>query len=274
LQNSANTFAGQIDNPQLFEFIKTIRDEHKTWISSFASAQDITDSLRHQFAFLLKASLADRMRLKEQDVSDELKGLRGRALRLALERPPGWEHRLFSQLLNNAINDHADLRLDFEKKFVVGKGRHVGPTDTQWMLEMMAETWPIVEQLGQLIDHDFRDAIGPPGNIGKIRYVADRLAKIHLVALEWSQEVRRTYAHRIMIEAKEGLAEMTTDIVQKIEQIAGEFNKQLSDVEQKIERGEKIEIKLMLSLRLNGLEKFKSGMQLLQARIERGEHLR
>jgi hypothetical protein len=95
-KNPENKFNDCVDNPKLFDFIKTIRDVHKVWMVPFEHAQDIVSALRSKFAYQLKVSLDHTRRLEDHPSQEDLVGLVGAAYRIALERPKGWEYRLFS----------------------------------------------------------------------------------------------------------------------------------------------------------------------------------
>src|SRR5215212_5539692 len=112
-------YSGRVDSVRLFEFVQQVRSEHRVWTQEFGRAQDIVAALRVQLAHLTADGLRWRLRLQGR-TQRELKGLRGEALRLALERPEVWETRLFGQVLSDEIEASEDLLREHRLGILLG----------------------------------------------------------------------------------------------------------------------------------------------------------
>ena len=90
-------YSGVVDTPRVFEFIDSFRRGGEIWTFEFATAEDILNTLRNQFAYLVQ----DALELRQRAISQEnlLTELEGDALMLALRRDQYWEIRLFATVL-------------------------------------------------------------------------------------------------------------------------------------------------------------------------------
>lgn len=89
-------------------------DSGETWVLRFETAQDICAALRVQLAYLFAGALQLRLRTSAVAGSALIASLRGRALRLAIERPPYWEYLLFAEALSDEHQKYGDLRRDWD----------------------------------------------------------------------------------------------------------------------------------------------------------------
>ena len=95
--NPSGDFSVTVDTPKLFEFVEYVRSQERVWTFPFDTAQDIIEILRLQLAYLFYDALRVRLRLSGAELPRYLELLGPRALKIALERPRAWEHRLFLQ---------------------------------------------------------------------------------------------------------------------------------------------------------------------------------
>jgi hypothetical protein len=273
-KNPDNKFTDCIDNRKLFEFIKTIRDVHKVWMVPFERAQDIVSALRSQFAYQLKASLDHKRRLEEHPAQKQLDGLIGQAYRVALEQPKGWEYKLFSELLNVEITRLAKKRRDYENQFVLGSGHRVNAqTFAAWSADRFAELHKMGPLFTQVINVDFKEAIGPsgsPGDIGKIRDAVRHLGEIYEYAIDWIQDLRRANFSAELKEVQPAFSKFPTDFINKIELLAKELARVLEGADEKIMRGENVTFELHLDLKADGIDEFKEALELALRRVKRG----
>ena len=82
-------YSGVVDTPRVFEFIDSFYGSGEVWTFSFASSDDILNTLRHQLAYLVQDSLCLRQMARDQDRL--LEELKGEALMVALRREEYWE---------------------------------------------------------------------------------------------------------------------------------------------------------------------------------------
>jgi hypothetical protein len=165
----------------------------EVWIFPFDTAQDIFNTLRRQFAYLFMDALELRRKATTHALSRSLRQLDGKALRIAVERPRGWEYLLFSTVLENELENVKDQRRDWQYGFVLGNGASLGPIEA---MNAITESFDQVLQMAKIITnlHEtaLTSAIGPDGvsgNPDEIVYVAKRLVEVYKHVLEWKLSV-------------------------------------------------------------------------------------
>lgn len=79
--NPESDFRSVVDSTKLFEFVSSLRDLAGVWVFPFETAQEITDTLRQQFAYLFMDALQLRTKLKSTGLPGTLSQLQGEALK-------------------------------------------------------------------------------------------------------------------------------------------------------------------------------------------------
>ena len=89
--NPEADYSSVVDTPRIFEFVDSFRRGGEAWTFEFATAKDIVDALRQQFAYLVQDALELRQMARGQDrlVAE----LEGDSLMVALQRDENWEIR-------------------------------------------------------------------------------------------------------------------------------------------------------------------------------------
>ncbi|MCH8063135.1 MAG: DUF4062 domain-containing protein, partial [Chloroflexi bacterium] len=119
--NPAGNFDSVVDSTKLFEFVESIRSSGDIWTFSFESAQDIISTLRRQLAYLFMNALEIRGRLSSTELTASLDSISANALRLFLEKPIAWEHRLFNEILKDELRVLANLKRDLTFGLSIGR---------------------------------------------------------------------------------------------------------------------------------------------------------
>ena len=188
--NPAADFSSPTDSPELFRFVSEIREATADWVFPFDTAQDITSTLRTQLAYLFSDALALRTRASRSGaLTSKYSGISGREFRLIIEKPRGWEYRLFSEAFQREISSSADLRRDWEHNVILGSQSLLTPKQfTQWIQEKNSEAMQIAANFNALFDRALITALGPPGQPGDpegIVYIAKRLGDMYRSFMEW-----------------------------------------------------------------------------------------
>lgn len=119
-RNPTADFSDTVDTPRVFEFIEYVRSQERVWTFPFEIAQDITSTLRQQLAFLFSDSLKIRLRLSGGGLPSYFESLGAKALRLALEKPAGWEYLLFLQSWCDEVERHSDSIREYKTGLTLG----------------------------------------------------------------------------------------------------------------------------------------------------------
>jgi hypothetical protein len=198
-KNQSANFSGIVDSPKLFDFVQSLRDPKENWVFPFETAQDITDTLRKQLAYLFKDALDIRSKVVQAGVSEVLQDLSGTALILAVQKPFAWEHRLFSQTLADEITRASALKRDLDYGIALGRGVRLRDLRQliEWIQTKMGEIISFVKSAEKIVNVALAKALGAPGEPGdldEIVYVARRLGQVYRRLLEWSAEFRHVQA--------------------------------------------------------------------------------
>lgn len=263
-QNPSASFSHDVDNPALFDFIVGLRERDRIWTHEFEAAKDILVALRTQFAYLFHSSLETAARLQRSPLKHEYDHVSAAALRLALERPPAWEYRLFAQTLCDEIEKSRDLRYDHSIKLSLGFGDDVSSQQfTAWTSARLGELRRLIKPLEHLVNVAAADAFGPPGTPGdaqKIVSVGRRIAAVYRHSIEWAQRLRRANVDRVFRRIPQEMAQFTDDIIGKIESLGPDSLRRIDDALNSPPGSEKRNLNLVLAFGMPNFDNFQKSL--------------
>ncbi len=236
-KNWSGDFTGIVDSSKLFEFVESLRSpKEKNWVFPFESAQDITETLRAQLAYLFMDALTIRTKVQRSGLSEALlQDLSGAALLLAVQKPSGWEYRLFSQVLCDEMSRMSDIKNDLNYGLALGKAVRLGDRTEviEWVMEKCGEIQLIVQSGGSLVNTALPKALGPPGisgDVEEIAYVAKRLAEVYRRILEWTIEFRHILVEDEFSRLLELTSRMSHNAIEELEAFAVNYEKGINCV--------------------------------------------
>ncbi len=258
--NPEADYSQTVDTPRLFEFIDHVRNEERVWTFAFEKAQDIVDSLRVQFAYLFSDALRLRNRFTGSGLPPFLSSLGPKSLRIALEKPLGWEYRLFLQSWMDGLDSQASLLREYRVGLRIGIAESVPANRAgEWMSARMYELTGISESMTTLVNQQLLEAFGKdgePGDVEKIVWVSSMLDKAVESALNWALRVRCASIEEPFDSLAPELALFMDDLINEIVCYPKET---LSLVEEALcapRTGKPRIIEHTLKLRLSNTEKF------------------
>ena len=194
--NPLADFSTVADTAKLFEFVASLKEKGNTWVFPFDTAQDITEILRTQIAYLLMEGLELRQHFRaSESLSPYLRELQGTALRLIVERPPGWEYLVFSQVLSDALTDMRNLKTDWQHGIAVGKSSVLRASQfVQLISTKIAEAKQLADNLERIFKQVLPIGLAPAGVSGDaelIVHAAQKIADVYREALEWKLDLNR-----------------------------------------------------------------------------------
>ncbi len=218
-RNPEADFSGTVDSPRLFEFVEQVRSKDRVWTQPFGRAQDIVAALRVQFAHLTSEGLEWGRRLRGTS-SRDLRGLQGEALRLALEKPPGWDYLLFGRVLSDEIEASEDLLREYRFGILLGTGEQASEREmARWLMRRMGELRRTYEAATTLINVALQEALGrpgEPGNVEELVFVARQFGAVYRHAVEWSQRVRRAHVEERFEALVDSMSKLSYNIVEQV----------------------------------------------------------
>lgn len=242
----------QVDSPKLFGFVDSFRSSGDVWVHPFDNPQDIIDTLRSQWAFLFFDALKLWTKTRDSGIPPSLRNLSGRALRLIIEHPTGWEYILFSTVVADGIRSCEHLRRDLEHGIIIGKQLRMKVQDgLEWVSAKHTELQKTIPSITKVLNEVARDAFGPPGvpgNAEQICYAADRFVCLYRSIIEWALEFQRLDIYHEFNRFIELQARLVNNVVSEIEAFSQRLEQELPDVLNRAAAGENVEFTLILEL--------------------------
>lgn len=219
---SADFRSAGIDDVRVFDFINQVRSKDRVWTGDFELARDVIDALRVQFAYLTNDGLQWLQRVRPRtDLEELLSRLSPAALRIILEQPAAWEHRLLGQVLCDAVAAQTDARHAHRRGIALGLGESVPPESTiPWLKSQMLDLQRIVLVVERLTNEILPEALGPPGEPGDPRLIAfagRAMGQAYADLIEWCQRVRRTVLDERYARVAQEMSRFSGNVVERLE---------------------------------------------------------
>jgi hypothetical protein len=270
--NQDGDYSSVVDTTELFRFIETIRDVHKTWVFPFDVAQDIITILRVQLAHQCLEGLHLMKRLNVVGTPQYLQGASPQVHRIALERPRGWEYWLFFQAWLDEIGRRSWPLRDHKARVTVGVSEDV-PAESapEWLLTRLHELQSAVTSLNHLVNVEAGASFGEPGQPGDpdhILWTAGRLGEVLQAALEWSHRIRLARVHEPFESAAAEMSAFADDVIEQIVSFPGPKLQQIQEALEAPAGQGSVTLTWTMTITLSNLEPFTNA--LAQARAHYG----
>lgn len=221
--NPEADFSSAVDTTKLFEFVSELRDSGETWVYPFSSAQDIAETLRKQLSYLFSESLDLRKRFYGNNA--DLSSLKSAALRLAIEKPRGWEWLLFAQILQDKIQSFSSKRLDVELGVSLGEPVVLNEIHevASWVSSRFGWISRTITQLAKALNTGFVKAVGEPGEPGDIKriiHLASRVAEGYEQLLDWKLQFLRVSVDEDFERLIRIASEYSTNAIEEMEEFS------------------------------------------------------
>jgi len=262
--NPTADFSHVVNDARIFGFVEQVRSQDAVWSYEFETAQDIVRTLRVQLSYLMREGLQWRLRARDPGSQKILEQLRGRALRLALEKPTAWEYRLFAQAVADQVDLAGDTRREHRLALAVGPREFVPEWQfPEWASTRFAELQSLCSAFAKLFNETAQEAFGPPGKPGdpeSIMFVAKQIGAVYREAIAWSKRVQLTISEKRFEAVMREMAEFTNDIIAKIESFGPSLLRQIDDVLLLPEEKRPKTIRVELAIELSNLERFERAL--------------
>ena len=187
--NPEADYSGVVDTPRIFEFIDSFRGGGEVWTSEFATAEDIVNTLRNQFAYLVQDALELRQLARGQ--GRLLTELEGEALMLALRRDQYWDVRLFATVLEEELDRRATLRREIEHGLASDDVAFVDIVDlASWVQDRLHEVQRLAQTATTILNNYLPQVRGGDAVPSELVDVARRLAQVWEDSARWTLRCR------------------------------------------------------------------------------------
>ena len=181
--------SGIVDTPRVFEFIDSFRGGGEVWTFEFATAEDIVNTLRNQFAYLVQDALELRQLARGQDRL--LAELEDEALMLALRRDQYWDVRLFATVLEEELDRRETLRRDIEHGLASKDVTFVHIVDLgSWAQDRLHEVQRLAQTATTILNNYLPQVCGEDAVPSELVDVARRLAQVWEDSARWTLRCR------------------------------------------------------------------------------------
>jgi hypothetical protein len=271
--NPDSDFTAVVDSSKLFAFVDSLMGVDGIWVFPFEFANEISDALRKQLAYLFKDALQLRSRAEDRGLPDALRQLQGVPLRLVIDRPPYWEFLLFAHVLDQEISRAKGRRFDLNFGIAFGQGEHLDTSERvfDWVNRKLAEQSRISGTMERIVNVALQDAFGPQGISGdpvKIVYATQRLGEAYRSAIEWAIETQRVSVQDRFQELVRVLGTFVNNMIGEIEDYSAHA---LRTIEAVIANppgpNESREVNLTLKLTMSGVDEFREVCDKLSASL-------
>jgi hypothetical protein len=223
--NPTADFSGVVDTPQLFEFIEQIRAADRVWTVPFDTAQDVVKALRAQLAYEVGRGLECSRRLRETPA--ELAGLSGKALRLAIDKPRGWQALLIAELLDRELASADDVRRNYQHGVASGSGELITQRQiADWISANVDEASRLIDQFSSVVINVLNEA-SHNSDIPALKYGARTVASVYYSAIEWSHRIRRAHVPDDWRRAILALSEYLGSSIKTIETLPNQLREEI-----------------------------------------------
>lgn len=250
--NPALDVSADVDSPKVFEFLDRVRSIDSVWMQEFRTAGDIVGALRTQFAFQQNRGLQLQARVRAEGDLDWSLGLRGHALRLALDKPRAWEHRLFAAALTERVRSQRMAGRRHHLNLAFGSGEDV-ERSRDWILARISDARRMIGTIEDVVNGVLQEGLGKagqPGDAETISFAADAVGDLYRDALEWSARVRRANVEERFRTLQRIVGHMLDDAIEKIEGYGPRITTQIDEAFLVIDAGPRTGPPLVLNLEL------------------------
>ena len=187
--NPEADYSGIVDTPRVFEFIDSFRGGGEVWTFEFATAEDIVNTLRNQFAYLVQDALELRQLAGGQDRL--LAELEAEALILALRRDQYWDVRLFATVLEEELDGRETLRREIEHGLASKDVTFVHVVDLgSWAQDRLHEVQRLAQTATTILNNYLPQVCGEDAVPSELVDVARRLAQVWEDSARWTLHCR------------------------------------------------------------------------------------
>ncbi|MGD0037711.1 MAG: DUF4062 domain-containing protein [Bacteroidota bacterium] len=262
--NKTADFSATVDDPRVFNFIEKVRSIDKIWMFEFETAQNIIETLRIQFAYLMFDGLSLKLRLKDNVIPKD-PNLSGESIRIYLEKPEAWEYRLFAHSLIDQIKSLDDRKREYELGLTLGVSEKVTVSNlSDWCGTRVNELLLISNTLTKIAPDAMSHAFGPPGKPGdadEIIFVTRKLSAIYLEAIEWFQRVNRASFDNKLKNLQNMMSAFSKTFIDQISNLAPRIIKEVDEYYSLPEPRSARSLTISLSIEIPNMDKFISVYQ-------------
>jgi hypothetical protein len=269
-KNRMGDFSSIVDSNKVFEFVETLHDKRDQWVFSFEEAKDIEETLRYQLSYLFARLLTIHRKIVASPESETILSLGGQAMRIAIEKPIAWEHRLFLRMLADQIAAGQYLKWDAEYGICTTPTEKCDdlPKTLNAISRKMTQIGRLVDALSTLINKTLTVAVGPPGQPGdvtQIAYTARRTGEIFRALIQWGIDFKKLDVPEPLTKLVAIASGFNRQVIASIEDMSEGMLKEMNQALERVANGEKgITVSFNVKLQLPDIGAFTNELNSLR----------
>ncbi|AOY73585.1 hypothetical protein ARZXY2_4085 [Arthrobacter sp. ZXY-2] len=176
---------------------------------------------------------------------------------LIAERPDGWEYLLYAGLLRAGVDALEPRYRDHAMEYAAPTGRHIARDDlTAFAQAAMGDALSIAGNFSAVLDPRAQEAAfgapGEPGDVDRIRHMAERFVSVYGDFMSWAASLRgASVLGEHAREAIRLLASTSNHQVDELRRFVDEFVAECDTLSERLERGETVNIQMRVTLDLD-----------------------
>lgn len=192
--NPEANFDSLVDNSELFRFVEQVMYEDSIWSYEYELAEEISERLKFQLAYLFYDSLSLRQKLVPKNFSKKIMALSPNILQIVLEKPNAWEYIFFIQILLEFLGEADELKKDLRYEIILEFPNPITEDGDifEWISYKYNQILKLTNALSNLVNVAFPEALGDTGTRGDIDfllYIAEKWKSIYCSILKWELEL-------------------------------------------------------------------------------------
>ena len=245
--NPEADYSGIVDTPRIFEFIDSFRRGGESWAFEFDTAENIVNTLRNQFAYLVQDALELRQLTRGQDRL--LTDLQGEALMLALRRDQNWDVRLFATVLEEELDRRATLRREIEHRLASGNVTFVDILDLEsWAQDRLREVRRLADTASTILNDYLPQVRGQEAVPSELVDVARRLAQAWEDSARWTLRCRSVRVDEKAEHLVDLLANVISNMLEELWEFGHTITPRLDKAIETLASGGSADLELVLTL--------------------------
>lgn len=176
-KNPTANFESQVDNPEIFTFIKRLQAEQK-WLFPFDKASEIAEMLKFQLSVFLKELLQKKREGRLQPHQAFIKES-PRTQQLVDEKPRFWEYLLTEELLRSKLKEVNRCLDELDRGLVYKSSKILSEKEFfDWCSAKANDLVALIHLFAVSLDQDLTTSWGPLGSSGdpvEIKRAVDKI---------------------------------------------------------------------------------------------------
>lgn len=158
-----------------------------------------------------------------------LEGISGKSLRIATEKPAGWQGKLFAQLVNDEVVNACELKRTYELRLAPGASEHLADNAIlDWLMAKLSEAERLAEGITRLANRALNQAFAN-SDIQQIAHCAREMGRSYRKAIEWAISVRGVQVGDNWVQLVSEASLATGDIIRQIELLGPHLTTAIDD---------------------------------------------